>query len=71
MRLLIGLMERGVLPDAVIRLGIRLLHRRRLKQEDHWRVSGSHYQRTCEHWLRLMDERRGRIMPIMEKEKPL
>jgi cyclopropane-fatty-acyl-phospholipid synthase len=37
-----------------------------LAVEDHWRVSGSHYQRTCEGWLRLMDERRGRIMPILE-----
>ena len=37
-----------------------------LAVEDHWRVSGSHYQRTCEDWLRLMDERRGRIMPILE-----
>jgi cyclopropane-fatty-acyl-phospholipid synthase len=34
--------------------------------EDHWRVSGSHYQQTCEDWLRLMDERRGRIMPILK-----
>jgi cyclopropane-fatty-acyl-phospholipid synthase len=34
--------------------------------EDHWRVSGSHYQQTCEDWLRLMDERRGRIMPTLE-----
>ena len=33
---------------------------------DHWRVSGRHYQQTCEDWLRLMDERRGRIMPILE-----
>jgi len=37
-----------------------------LAVEDHWRVSGSHYQRTCEDWLRLMGERRGRIMPILE-----
>jgi uncharacterized protein (DUF1499 family) len=32
---LIGLMERGMLPDAVIRIGIRLMPRRRLQQEDH------------------------------------
>ena len=37
-----------------------------LAVEDHWRVSGTHYQQTCEDWLRLMDERRGRIMPILE-----
>jgi len=33
---------------------------------DHWRINGRHYQQTCEAWLRLMDERRGRIMPILE-----
>ena len=41
MNMLVGLMERGMLPDAVIRLGIRLLHRRRLQQEDHGGVKKS------------------------------
>jgi len=41
MNILIGMMERGVLPDAVIRLGIRLLHRRRLRQEDHGGVEAN------------------------------
>jgi cyclopropane fatty-acyl-phospholipid synthase-like methyltransferase len=35
--------------------------------EYHWRVSGSHYQQTCEDWLRLMDDRSGRIRTILEK----
>lgn len=35
--------------------------------EDHWRVCGTHYQQTCEDWLRLQDSRRERIMPILEK----
>ncbi|MFB3776316.1 MAG: cyclopropane-fatty-acyl-phospholipid synthase family protein [Bryobacteraceae bacterium] len=34
--------------------------------ENHWRVSGIHYQRTAECWLRNMDNRRGRIMPVLE-----
>ena len=33
--------------------------------EDHWRVNGRHYQQTCEGWLKLQDERRGQIMPIL------
>jgi cyclopropane-fatty-acyl-phospholipid synthase len=33
--------------------------------QDHWRVNGRHYQKTCEEWLKLQDERRGRIMPIL------
>lgn len=37
-----------------------------LAVEDHWRVNGRHYRQTCEDWLRRTDERRGRIMPILE-----
>jgi cyclopropane-fatty-acyl-phospholipid synthase len=29
-----------------------------------WKVSGTHYQRTAEHWLENMDAHRGEIMPI-------
>ncbi len=35
MKILTNLMEQGLLPDAVIRRGIRLLLRRRLQQENH------------------------------------
>jgi cyclopropane-fatty-acyl-phospholipid synthase len=38
-----------------------------LAVEDHWRVCGTHYQQTSEDWLRLMDNRRDTIMPIMEQ----
>ena len=34
---------------------------------DQWRVSGMHYQRTCNAWLRRMDERRAAIMPLFAK----
>jgi cyclopropane-fatty-acyl-phospholipid synthase len=33
--------------------------------EDRWRVSGRHYQRTAEQWLRNMDRSRGQIMPVL------
>lgn len=35
--------------------------------ERHWRVSGTHYQRTSEAWLQQMDENEAAIRPILEK----
>jgi cyclopropane-fatty-acyl-phospholipid synthase len=40
---------------------------RHMAVEDHWRVNGVHYQKTCEDWLRRLDEKRERVMPILEK----
>lgn len=35
-----------------------------LAVEDHWRVGGRHYQRTCDQWLARMDSERPRVMEI-------
>lgn len=38
-----------------------------LRVEEHWRVNGRHYQRTCEDWLKLQDARREQIVPILRE----
>ncbi len=35
--------------------------------ERHWRVSGTHYQRTSEEWLKKMDANEAAVTPILEK----
>jgi cyclopropane-fatty-acyl-phospholipid synthase len=35
--------------------------------DDHWRVDGTHYERTANHWLANMDRRKDALMPVLEK----
>jgi cyclopropane-fatty-acyl-phospholipid synthase len=36
-----------------------------LRLANHWRVSGTHYQKTAEAWLANMDRERGRVLPVL------
>jgi cyclopropane fatty-acyl-phospholipid synthase-like methyltransferase len=38
-----------------------------LRIEEHWRINGTHYQRTLEAWLRQMDTRKDAILPILAR----
>lgn len=34
---------------------------------DHWRLNGTHYEKTAEAWLGHMDSRRAQIAPILSR----
>ena len=36
-----------------------------LELVDHWRLSGTHYERTLNAWMSRLDERRDAVMPIL------
>jgi len=40
---------------------------RTLRVERQWRVSGTHYARTCRAWLERQDAKRAELMPLFER----
>lgn len=52
----------GIMPSAD--LPLRFADALRIESRWHW--AGTHYARTCNAWLSLMDQRRAAVMPILE-----
>jgi len=53
----------GVMPGD----NLLFYFNRHLAVERHWRVSGTHYQKTSEAWLGNMDARKEEILPVLER----
>jgi len=51
----------GLMPSEQLFLG----YDEHLVAEQHWRVSGSHYARTSEHWLANQDSHREELLEIL------
>jgi cyclopropane-fatty-acyl-phospholipid synthase len=53
----------GLMPSA----DTLLWFQRDLQVEERWKVDGTHYQRTANHWLSNQDGRRKEVMQVLER----
>lgn len=53
----------GIMPSD----DLLLYFNRHFNVEQHWHVSGIHYSKTAEAWLKNMDSNKNKIMPLFEQ----
>lgn len=53
----------GIMPSDDLLLSFQ----DKFKIEEHWQVSGTHYQKTSEEWLKGMDRNKDKIMSILRE----
>jgi cyclopropane-fatty-acyl-phospholipid synthase len=56
----------GIMPGY----SLPLQFQEHLKIEQHWKVDGTHYQMTSEHWLQNLDRNRSKALEILGKSNP-
>jgi cyclopropane-fatty-acyl-phospholipid synthase len=62
-----GMASNFFLNDTIPSCNLPLYYQKNLTIQQHWKVSGNHYARTAEAWLRTMDENKKSLILIFQK----
>lgn len=60
-------MHVSVVVALVVVIVLHVISLQHLRIEDHWMVNGTHYQKTLEAWLVVMDSKKDQVLPVLAK----